>query len=155
MTRVLLVIALLALPLDAGALELGARVRVTLLERPQVTGSVLALPPDSLVVAAGPDSAREAIARLDIRKLEVSRGIHSNAGRFATIGAVVVGLTFGFAIYSDAQDSEITDEGVAVIGLGGVAVGALVGAGVGALIGSASQHERWHKVLVKRKDVSP
>ena len=152
MRRALLALVLLALPLEARALEPGARVRVTLLAReaPQLTGLVLAIPPDSLVVTAEPDSAREAIARLDIRKLEVSRGMHSNAGRFATIGAVVVGLTFGFVAYSDVKESEIDDEGVAVIGLGAVAVGALLGGGIGALVGSASHHESWHEIRVKK-----
>ena len=147
-----LVLVLLALPLEAGALEQGARVRVTLIAResPQVTGFVLAIPADSLVVTAEPDSARESIARLDIRKLEVSRGIRSNAGRFATIGAIIVGITFGYIAYAGVSDSEITGEGQAVVGLGGFAVGALVGAGVGGLIGSASEHEGWHEIKVKK-----
>ena len=150
--RILLVLALLVLPVDAGALEQGARVRVTLLDReaPQVTGRVRAILPDSLVVTAEPDSAREAISRLDIRKLEVSRGIHSNAGRFAVIGGLIVGATFGFVVAADVDESEITSGGQAVLSLGGAGIGALLGGGLGALIGSASHHERWDDVRVKK-----
>ena len=147
-----LVLALLTLPLEAAALELGARVRVTLLAReaPPVTGLVLAIPADSLVVTAEPDSTRAAIARLDIRKLEVSRGMHSNAGRFATIGGILTGVTFGLIVVNDLQSSEVTGGGVAVLGLGGAAIGWLLGAGVGALIGSGSKHEQWDDVRVKK-----
>jgi hypothetical protein len=148
-----LLLVLLALPLDAWALEQGARVRVTLLAReaPQVTGFVLAIPADSLVVAAEPDSAREAIARLDIKKLEISRGMKSNAGRGATFGALLLGFTFGAIVMNGVAESEITDGGQILLTLGGAGIGALVGGGIGGLIGSASHREKWDDVQVKRK----
>ena len=91
-----------------------------------------------------------AIARLDIRKLEVSRGIKSNAARGATIGAVLLGVTFAAIVTNGVADSEITEGDQIVLGLGGAAVGAIVGGGVGALIGSASEHEQWDDVRVKK-----
>ena len=146
-----LVLMMLALPPDAWALEQGARVRVTLLAReaPQVTGSVLAIPTDSLVIAAEPDSLARSIARIDIRKLEVSRGVHSNAGKGATIGALIVGIALGCSVWSSTSIDGSSKESVAA-GVAGGAVGAIVGAGLGALIGSASHRERWDDVRVKK-----
>jgi len=150
-----LALVLLVLPIEAGALEQGARVRVTLIAReaPHVTGSVLAIPADSLVIAAEPDSAREAIARLDIKKLEISRGIHSNAGKGAMIGALVVGVAFGLYAMSRVSADEVGTGGVVVVGLAGGVVGGLAGGGVGALIGSGSRHESWHEIRVKKAEV--
>jgi hypothetical protein len=146
-----LALVLLALPLEAWALESGARVRVTLLAReaPQVTGIVLAIPTDSLVVAAEPDSLARSIARLDIKKLEVSRGVHSNAGKGATIGALVIGVAVGLTVLNAASIDGTSKDSVAA-GIAGGAVGAIVGAGLGALIGSGSHREFWDDVRVKK-----
>ena len=128
-------------------LEVGSRARVTLLanDTPKVVGSVLSLPADTLVLAAEPDSAPRAIARLDIEKLELSRGLKSSSGKGATIGAVIGMLWLGLSAAAVANVDGPTDDAVAAGFLGG-AVGAIGGAGVGALIGSAFRHEQWEKV---------
>jgi len=140
---------------EGSPLAPGARVRVTLLEReaPRVVGPMLALPADSLVVAAEPDSLARSIARLDVRKLEVSRGMKSNARRGATIGALLLGVVFCGSVWS-AASVDGPNEDAALAGIGGFAVGALAGAGLGALIGSASKHEQWEDVLVERRETA-
>ena len=127
--------------------EEGSRVRVTLLERdaPKVKGWVLALPADSLRLATEPALDSIAIARIDVRKLELSRGMRSNAGRGATIGALIGGVAFGLYVAGLASIEGTAGE-TWVAGIAGGAVGAIGGAGVGALIGSASKHERWKEV---------
>jgi len=143
---------------DEATLAPGARVRVTLLAReaPQVTGRVLAIPADSLVVAAEPDSLARVIAHLDIEKLEVTRGMRSNAGRGAVIGSLLGAASGAFfslfvpAPGSDDGDFDNDDDHTSVR-LAGAGVGAIVGAGLGALIGCLSKHQRWNDVLVNEK----
>jgi len=158
MRPVLLLLPLLALPLDAesrarqkekppAVVEEGSRVRITLLarkEEPRV-GQVLALPPGSIVFST--DSTDTTLSRLDIKRLEVSRGRRSSAGGGAVIGALVgatlfaiVGLSAATAGATDNGSDDDNPAGVAILfGAGG----AVVGGGLGALIGNQFHHEQW------------
>lgn len=128
----------------------GSRVRVTLIERDQgpVVGNLLETSPEGLVLAVGPDSTSRRIVHLDIARLEVSRGMKSNAGKGAIVGAVVLGLGGGaYGAYLGHLSESDTDRHlvlpIALLVGGGCA---LVGAGLGALIGSGSKHENWDRV---------
>jgi hypothetical protein len=120
----------------------GARVRVTLIARDssRVVGTLLALRPEAL------DVETRTIPRLDIRKLEISRGMHSKAGNYAG-KAALVGLALG--AYGGAKlgkDLGNERDDAVVLGVVGGLLGALVYGGFGALIGSGIQEERWVEV---------
>jgi hypothetical protein len=138
--KALLVAGLLAGLASAAAGEpgTGSRVRVTLIERTHepVVGTLLALPPGRIQVDD------RSIARVDVAKLEVSRGVTSNAGRYALIGALGLGVAAGViaAIKADPYDNPMPPPVAGVVyGDRGIAIG---GVG-GALIGGASRSERW------------
>ena len=148
---ILAAVLMLGLAAAAQAQDLveGARVRVTLLARPQerVVGSLLAIQGDSLAIR--PDSVSLKVARADIAKLELSRGIKSRAGSGAKYGAIVGGLALGFlgVFAAEVANSESSDKTSPVAA--GVAyglAGAVVGGGLGALIMSGSHHELWEEV---------
>ena len=127
-----------------------SRIRVTLLAHgsPKVIGSVLALSPDSLVMTTTVDTLPTTIARVDMKKLELSRGMHTNAGKGAGIGALVGAVLLG-SLLAAAVSVDGTSNDVAIAGMAGGVVGAVGGAGLGALLGSASRSERWDKVPQK------
>lgn len=149
--RILLVA--LGLILFAGAtvaeeapLAPGARVRVTLLAHPDapIVGSLLAYRPESLALAAEPDSAERTFARADIARFERSTGMHNKAGKGALIGAVAGGVAAGLigALFASAIKEENTEAIPIVLGAGGAVVGGLVGAA----IGEGSRYEGWEAI---------
>lgn len=147
-----LVVALLAFPVHAFAASpvvTGDRVRVTLIahEPAPVTGRVLELPPDAILLSTEPDSARRAIPRAAIARFEVHRGTGTNAGRGAVIGALIVGIPAAFVGMIGAGVTEEPGglsmaEGALVAG----GAGAVLGAGIGALVGKSEKHDRWETV---------
>ena len=134
-------------PPEPVIVEVGSRIRVTLLARDssKVIGSVLALSPDSIVMTTTVDTLPVTIARVDVKKLELSRGMKSNAGKGAGIGALVGAVLLG-ALLASTGSVDGTSNGVAIAGMAGGALGAIGGAGLGAVIGSASRSEHWDKV---------
>jgi hypothetical protein len=94
------------------------------------------------------DTLPVALARIDIKKIELSRGMHTNAGKGAGIGALVGAVLLG-ALVASAVSVDGTSNDVAIAGMAGGAVGAVGGAGLGALLGSASRSERWDEVPQK------
>jgi len=124
----------------------GTRVRVTLLARPDapIIGSLLAYRPETLIVAAEPDSAERTFARADLAKFERSTGMHNNAGKGAVIGAVAGGVAAGLlgALFASAIKEGDAEAIPLVLGVGGAVVGGLVGAA----IGEDSKHEGWEEV---------
>jgi len=128
-----------------------ARVRVTLIERKpeRVIGTLLQIGPDALRVET--DSLVQSIPRPEIRKVEMSRGTVSGAGKGASIGAIVGGLSgvcFGMLLAAVAEsetgESQYVEGGVA-FGL----FGALTGGGLGALIGSGFENESWKQAALE------
>ena len=93
-----------------------------------------------------------AVPLAQVARLEVSRGLRSNAGRGALIGLVVgvaVGVPLGLAAYEDTKRAfyGITpSQGQWVLGFG--AGGGAVGALVGALIGEWHKTELWKTLPV-------
>jgi hypothetical protein len=143
--RILLVLALFVSPAFADVAP-GARVRVTLLARPEapIIGSLLAYRPKSIVLAAEPDSAERTFTRADLAKFEQSTGMHSKAGKGAVIGAVLGGVGAGLlgALFASAIKEGDSEAIPLVLGVGGAVVGGLVGAA----LGEDTKHEGWERV---------
>ena len=145
MNRRILLLALLALL--AASAEPGARVRVTLLERPEepVVGTLLALRPGVIEVQ---ESTARTFQGADIARFELSRGMKSRTGRYAVTGALILGCAgalFGVLLgrrVADAPNADLILGGG--LGLGG----AVIGAGFGAIIGSGTRKEQWETVPV-------
>jgi hypothetical protein len=126
-------------------LEPGARVRVTLLARKDepVVGTLLSLPAGSIEIE---DSTARSIPLADVKKLELSRGIKTRAGRYAQYGALVftpLGAWAGAEAAHDLGGDEVATGVVCGI------LGALVGAGFGAIVGQAFEEEHWQEVRVE------
>jgi len=132
--------------------QTGDRVRATLIAQPapRVVGTLLSYRTESITLAAEPDSAESTLARASIERLEISTGMHSNAGRGAKLGAAAGFFTLG-AVGAVAGGAAY-DNPVPWFVLGPIygVLGALAGAGVGAVIGANSEHEGWERVRVPR-----
>ncbi len=100
-------------------------------------------------------NGEQVIARSTLARLEVSRGVHSNAGRGAVWGGIIGGgafLALGIAAYADSRNSwfEFGAEWIPVA----AAAGAVLGAGVGGSIGALSHSERWQRVDMDPRPLS-
>jgi hypothetical protein len=145
----LLLLAMFAGAAGAQTLAEGARVRLTLLEPPQkrVVGSLLAIRPDAVEIR--PDSLSRTIARANIDRLEISRGIKSGSGKGAKYGAIFGGVILGsLGIFAAAVANSESSEHVSPVAAGAAygLAGAVVGGGLGALIASGSHYEKWEQV---------
>lgn len=135
-----------SLPAQEATLPLqGQRVRLVLQAGEPVVGHLLASIADSFRLAGNAGPART-IPASQVRRLEVSVGRHSHAGRGAAIGSAVGGVLGLLAVASAGNDYYYTDgeKAVGVVGL------TAMGAGVGALIGGLTHSERWQEVNVTR-----
>jgi hypothetical protein len=135
---------------DAGAQQLrpGDRIRVrTMSGGPaEMVGTYQGSEPDHLVLFTS-QSTRVEVPWDNLSRLELSRGMQTNAGKGALIGLGVggaAGLALGLAFVAD--DSGFYED----VNAGHVVFATLVfgaaGAGLGALIGLASKSERWQTV---------
>jgi hypothetical protein len=132
---------------DAAEAASGVRVRVHVsprVDQPgkwrRVTGTLTDSGPDGLVLTL-PDERRVTIPRVEIRRMEVSRGRHRGKG--ALVGAAI-GLGVGLAVSGAAG---ATCDGWGCLGAGfllvvGTPAATATGAGVGAAVG----RERWRPV---------
>ena len=125
-------------------LESGNRVRVHLVQpRRKVVGSVVQVTADTLVIISEEAPHREiTLSAANIKRLELSRGTRSRAGRGALVG-LLVGTVGGYlALLSFCSESCVG----AVPLLALIPGGALVGAGIGAGVGALFRTERWQAV---------
>jgi hypothetical protein len=135
-----------SLPAQEATLSLqGQRVRLVLQAGDPVVGHLLESSGDSFRLAGTTGPART-IPASEVRRLEVSVGRHSHAGRGAAIGSAVGGVLGLLAVASAESDYYYTD-GEKVVGVVGLTA---MGAGVGALIGGLTHSERWQEVTVMR-----
>ena len=122
----------------------------------RVTGSVLELRSDALLVKSERSGDTLQVALASLGMVEVSRGQKSRVGKGALIGVLVgvgLGAGVGFAVGKGLEDDNVCDchpAGMAVGGLGVGALGALIGAGVGA----ATKSDRWEEVPLDQLRVS-
>ena len=141
---------------DSPPIKPGDRVRVqvcTPVCEPRVTGSVLELRSDALVVnpERSADTLQVALALLGV--VEVSRGqkSHALAGLgIGFLGGAAVGAVGGALV--DCQSSVDLGEGFCVIALAGVSAGA--GLVLGGMIGLGWKTERWKEVPLDQLRVS-
>jgi len=148
-SRSLLFAALLAaaplLPIDLHAQDEPKRIRVELRTEPGhwLVGQAAAATSDSVYLV--PSRTRDTLgfARNDLRRIEVSKGVHSRAGVGALIGAGVLGAA-GIALTTSEEC-----EGYCPSPGTGFAVGAAAGAGLGAIIGALIRQEQWQETALK------
>jgi hypothetical protein len=127
------------------------RVRVTMESHEQVTGTIVAMRPDTVVLRVFPDGGERALSRAKVARIERSAGTSRSRIRGATLGflsGAVVGTGVGYAMANHSACSNNCfnglDESVKAVG-GGIA-GALVGATVGVVVGNR-QREQWREVV--------
>lgn len=136
------------------AAGLGQRVRVTT-DSGAWIGMLVQLDSTSLTLH-GPglsDSSAVTLARNRIRRLEISAGRRSNAGRGAAIGfgvGAAAGMVLGIGCANSDGFLQCTDGEVAELTL----LSGLWGAGVGALLGLVSTSERWELFGANAANVS-
>lgn len=136
--------------LDAQTVSAGERVRATIEEQSgKLTGTLEEWGSDTLYVVpdgASQDVPARAISLSTLSRLEISKGLRSNAGKGALIGGGI-GLLVGGGmsiIAGSTVDTEVTStDYLAFTGL--VTLG---GAGLGALIGALTKSERWEEYPV-------
>jgi len=136
--------------LDAQTVSAGERVRATIEEQSgKLTGTLEEWGSDTIYVVpdgASQDVPARAISLSTLSRLEISKGLRSNAGKGALIGGGI-GLLVGGGmsiIAGSTVDTEVTStDYLAFTGL--VTLG---GAGLGALIGALTKSERWEEYPV-------
>lgn len=127
----------------------GARVRVTAVEEgaARVTGSLVYIDPDSLVVRSRGESPALSLPFTRVEMLEVSRGRDGRAGarRGVTWG---VYLGAGIGVIAGALSASGTPADPAESALLGAVGGAVLGGGAGAAVGAVFPPERWARFRV-------
>jgi len=137
----------LLLPSLAGAAPSpGDRARITLLEKERIVGTIRAMPPQALLVAAEPDSAERTIPYASIAQLEIQNGTQTRAGHYALIGGVLAAIPGAFVGHDLGEELEVNSTEQFYFAAGGAVAFGLVGAGIGALIGKGVKVERWERV---------
>ena len=126
-----------------------ARVRVTMASRERVTGTVVAMGADTMLVRLSSTGQTRGLSRSQIARVERSEGTRRYRFRGAAIGfagGAVAGAALGYATTSDRPPCTGSlcfnglEEGMNT--LAGGAIGALVGSTLGAVIGGRSR-EQW------------
>jgi hypothetical protein len=150
---------LAAQTMPSQAIPRGARIRISLKASPEklLVGTADTLKNDGLSWRPAVGSS-VTLPLSVINTLEMSRGRHSNAGKGAETGGVILGMlslaTFGF-MASLPKDDFFRLEGGWRDALLLTAGGTAAGAGVGALIGSMSSSEHWQNVPLGSVQVVP
>jgi len=145
-----------ATALSAGVTP-GTRVRLTGPEGGRRIGSFHIEQRDSIWIrtCSGSDSLL-GMRELDVRRLEISRGVHGDGGRAALLGAfigIAGGMVIGAASYRP-DDWPLSRGSLATIGAVGFGLAGLL---VGGIISVGSSVERWDAVPVEalRSDSAP
>jgi hypothetical protein len=128
----------------------GQRVRVSSASNKEVVGVIRQARMDSIVIYSEPSGAPLAIARSDLRTVDVSRGRSAAEGArrgalwgggigagFALLGAVIVGT-------SDLEYAH-TDNAIAEYAANVIGAGLIWGAGIGAFV----KAERWDRAAIQ------
>jgi len=139
-------------PTPAPSVTIGSRARVTTggTVRPTI-GTVVSIGPDALVLKADGRDGLWAVARANIRRLEVSGGSRSRWADGALIGAGIGAMPGVLLTFGDI-DSDVHGDGPSPVAV--AAMGAVGGALVGAAIGRAIKAERWLGCDVPRASVA-
>ena len=120
----------------------GMRVRATPQGAPPITGNVVRVTRDTIVLQLGPSSAPRPLAIGDIGRLAVSRGSNNHTLEGMLIG-VLIGGVVGTVVSSSSDSGDwVPDLGRVVGTLAGVAAGGVLGAAIGA----GTRTEVWSEV---------
>ena len=152
----MLTCALIVVPTGRGVsqeplspVEVGQRVRVmTAGTTGWLTGTVVRLQDDTLVLSRPTGEASAAIPVSTLTRLQISEGRRSQVGKGAVIGGfslAAVGAVVGFAVCSGSGDQNLNDKALTC----GLLLGAGSGAGgaiLGALVGAGVHSERWRAI---------
>jgi hypothetical protein len=122
------------LPIDSRV-----RIQAPILGDKRQTGTLMTATNDSVVFQAVDQPASRSLAVIDITRMEVARGTHTNRWKGALLGfAILGGVTAGLAAATwsaDDEGSQFMDFGragdAAIVGMAGGIVGALTGAIIG------------------------
>ncbi|HET9150145.1 MAG TPA: hypothetical protein VFN83_00350 [Gemmatimonadales bacterium] len=116
-----------------------------------VAGVVIRFDDSGIGIRTGGDTVL--IARDSIRRLEVSRGIHSNfsrgLGRGALIGAGI-GAVLGAVTWASEREGDWFQYGPAWIPIGAAGFG-MWGGLIGGIAGAASHSEHWDRVRLDQE----
>ena len=135
-----------------GASIVDARVRVTMASREQVTGTVVGLRADTVVLRVSQTGRTRELLRAEVARIERSAGTRRYRLRGAAIGFVAgagVGGALGYATTKEPPPctGSFCFNGLeqSMNGLAGAAVGALVGTTAGVMIGGRHR-EQWRQL---------
>jgi hypothetical protein len=129
----------------------GDRVRVTTPDRGRYDGTLVALPPDSIVV----DTLR--ISLVAVTQLELHHGQKSKWATGAIIGGVALGAATAAVVIAGCDPWGSHEEYCSISDAGFVAVtaaGAVAGAAIGGAFGALSKSDRWEEVPLDQLRVS-
>lgn len=118
-------------------------------------GSLARFDDDSIELHT-PDG-RVTVARAEVRRLDVGRGIHANTGRGFRRGALIgagAGAALGILAWSQEKPDDWYTYGAAWIPVGALG-GASWGALIGAVVGAASHSEHWERVQLDASRLEP
>lgn len=128
----------------------GTRVRVSAVQRRDaITGVVVSHSADSLVVRSDRDSSTVALARVQVARVDVSRGRHSQmlkGAAYGLLGGAGIGALTGLTLFSGASCDANAEFGLCLGPGFGAAVGATLFGAVGALVGTlvgSYEREQW------------
>jgi len=119
----------------------GTRIRLSAsqLGAEPIVGTLLAIGPEALSLELSGGGDQQTIPRSAVTRLEVSRGLKSQAGRGALVGLAVGGAATMLLTFGDYSSDVHGDLNLLAIGAG-LAAG---GAAIGGLIGWAHKAEQW------------
>lgn len=129
----------------------GSRLRVTARSESTkpIVGKLVEVSDREIVLSLA-ESARKAIARTDVTRLERSEGRKGHAGKGALIGAGIgVATILAMGTFDDSEGEGSIEEGLAFGAIYGAA-----GAAAGAIVGALIRTERWSEVPVHDLRVS-
>lgn len=142
---------------EPASARVGQRVRLktdATASSPWLVGTLVADDRDSLRLQVADSTPAVSVARRTVTRFEVSRGLHSNAGKGALYGGVIFGgLTFVGALNSIGSNNLFRANNAGEVVAWTLFEGA-GGAGIGALIGALSHSERWETVSLSRSHVT-
>jgi hypothetical protein len=130
----------------------GTRVRYEIGAEWRETATVVEADGDALVVRLGRNGAVVRVPLAEMRHLEVSAGLRSNADTGAIVGAVPGVLFGGYIGLAACYESDCAGSGIPAAALGAFIVGTLSGL-IGAAIGSLIKTERWKPLSLPRTEI--
>jgi hypothetical protein len=139
-------------PLVQSQADSGLRVRITTSasRQPIWVGTLISADQDSVKLVSAKDRQLVALPIARIVRAERSRGRRSNAGRGATIGAVVgggTGLILGLLASGEGEEDSFYEVGADEV-IVAMAFLAAAGAGIGALVGAVTPRDQWEPLTL-------